>query len=241
MKLPLIGVALLLSACAVSRTTIQSSWTDAEYSGPPLNRVAVVALFDTRADSLAFERSAADYLADRGVATVAAHELLPAADIPARDETQIREQLAATNVDGILIFRLVAIDERRDYQVPTPYRTTLPSAVLEADAYSWYHHAPSTFDDSTRSSGYWIEQDLLVAETALFENRSARLLWTAKSETLDGARLQHTSESIVRSVARQLFAMDLIARMTAQSDCAQPPGEADGSLEPASWTGRNRA
>ena len=39
MRLPFIGAALLLSACAASRTTIQSSWIDVEYAGPPLDRV----------------------------------------------------------------------------------------------------------------------------------------------------------------------------------------------------------
>src|SRR5262245_3584764 len=99
MKLPIIGAAILLSSCAASRTTIQSSWADAAYSGPPLDRIAVVAMFDTRADSLAFERSASDYLATRGVATVPAHELLNPAQTQTLDEAEVREQLAATNVD----------------------------------------------------------------------------------------------------------------------------------------------
>jgi hypothetical protein len=244
MKLPIIGAAVLLSACAASRTTIQSSWADAEYSGPPLDRIAVVALFNTRADSLAFERNAAEYLESLKIATVPAHELLTPAETLTLDETQIRERLAPTDVDGILIFRLVAIDERREYQVPTPYPPNAPSAT--AGAFSWYYHASPTDPtlsspaDPTVSQGYWIEQDFLVAETALFDNRSDRLLWTAKSETLDDARLRRTSESIVRTVARRLIAMDLIARMTAASGPMQPPIEDEGFLEPRS-TGRNRA
>jgi len=69
--------------------------------------------------------------------------------------------------------------------------------------------------NATGSQGYWIEQDFVVAETALFDNRSDRLLWTAKSETLEDTHSRRTSESIVRTVARQLFAMDLIARLEA--------------------------
>jgi hypothetical protein len=246
MKLPLIGAAILLTACA-SRTQIQSSWTDAEYSGPPLDRIAVVALFDTRADSLAFERNAAEFLQSLKVATVPAHELLTPAETLTLDEAQIRERLAPTDVDGILIFRLVAIDERREYQAPTPYPPNSPAALASGNAFSWYYQsAPSDptlsspSADPTVSQGYWIEQDFLVAETALFDNRSDRLLWTAKSETLDDARLRRTSESIVRTVARRLIAMDLIARMAATSGYAQPPNQDGSSLEPRS-TGRNRA
>jgi hypothetical protein len=240
MKLPIVAAALLLSGCAASRTTIESSWADAEYSGPPLDRIAVVALFDTRADSLAFERNAADFLESLEIATVPAHALLTPAETLTLDEAQIRERLAPTDVDGILIFRLVAIDERREYQVPTP-------PIAGGNVFSWYYDSSSVDPtvsgpaaDPTGSRGYWIEQDFLVAETALFDNRSDRLLWTAKSETLDDARLRRTSESIVRAVARRLIAMDLIARMTAASGSARTPDKDEGLLEPRS-RGRNRA
>ena len=244
-KWPLIGAAALLTGCAASRTTIESSWVDAEYSGPPLDRIAVVALFDTRADSLAFERNAAEHLQSLEIATVPAHELLTPAETLTLDEAQIRERLAPADVDGILIFRLVAIDERREYQVPTP--PNAPSTITSGNAFSWYYHSipvdptvSGPAGDPTGSQGYWIEQDFLVAETALFDNRSDRLLWTAKSETLDDARLRRTSESIVRAVARRLIAMDLIARMTAASGSARTPDKDEGLLEPRS-RGRNRA
>jgi hypothetical protein len=219
MKLPIIGAVILLSSWAAGRTTIESSWTDRAHLGPPLDRLAVVALFDTRADSLAFERSATDYLAMHGVATVPAHELLTPAAIEMLDETEIRERLAATDVDGILIFRLLAVDERSEYQVPGPHPPDAPSDGANGNAYSWPSRQSAPV---TRSQGYWIEQDFLVAETALFDNRNDRLLWTAKSETLDDAHSRRTSESIVRTIARQLFAMNLIARMDADvpSDAA---------------------
>lgn len=209
MKLAIVGAALLLSGCAASRTTIQSSWIDAAYSGPPLDRIAVVALFDTRADSLSFERSATDYFAMHGVATVPAHELLTPTATQTLDEAEIRDRLAAANVDGVLIFRLLAVDERAAYQLPGRYPPNAPSGGVNDGAYSSNPTAAST----TGSQGYWIEQDFVVAETALFDNRTDRLLWTAKSETLEDAHSRRTSESIVRTVARQLFAMDLIARV----------------------------
>ena len=221
---PILGAVILSSGCAASRTTIQSSWTDSAYAGPPLDRVAVVALFDTRADSLAFERSASDYFAMRGVATVPAHELLTPAAIERLDETEIRERLAATDVDGVLIFRLVDIDQRREYQVPGAYPPNAPSDGVSGSGLS---PLPSPSTPVNGPQGYWIEQDFVVAETALFANHNdRRLLWTAKSETLDDVHSRHTSSSIVRTVARQLFAMDLIARMN-----AEPPADAARTLQ----------
>jgi hypothetical protein len=214
----ILAAHVVLSACASNRTTIESEWTDDAYTGPPLDRIAVVALFETRTDSLSFERSAADYLTARGVEVIAGHSLLTAEETQTLDENEVRQRVAATDVDGLLIFRLIAVDERRQYQVPTPYLLNVPPEVLTGDPFAWYYTPHSSYYWFWRSSaevtaapGYWIEQTFVVAETALFDNRNDRLLWTAKSETMDGERFQSTSESIVRAVTRQLEAAELIA------------------------------
>jgi hypothetical protein len=150
-----------------------------------------------------------------GVATVPAHELLAPTATQTLDEAEIRERLAPTNVDGILIFRLLAIDERHEYQLSGPYPPNTPSSVNDGA----YPSSPAA--SATGSQGYWIEQDFVVAETALFDNRSDRLLWTAKSETLEDARSRRTSESLVRTIAHQLFAMDLISRREALQGAAR--------------------
>lgn len=72
-------------------------------------------------------------------------------------------------------------------------------------------------------SGTDVDGLLIVAETAMFDNRSDWLLWTAKSETMDDERFKRTSESIVRTVARRLFAKDFIARTT------EPPAPTPGA------------
>ncbi len=92
----------------------------------------------------------------------------------------------------------------------------LPAALeLLRSNYYWYWRSSA---DVTAAPEYWIEQRFLVAETALFDNRSDRLLWTAKSETMDDARFERTSDSIVRAVAHALLAENLIARDDAAED-----------------------
>ncbi len=225
MKFAIIGLGVLATACVASRTTIQSSWSDAAYFGPPLERLAVVALFETRADSLAFEQQAAAFLTANGVEVLPGHALLSAEETQTLSESEVRERVAATDVDGILIFRLLAIDERREYQTPTPYLLNIPPELMRGDPFAWYYQPRSNYywywrssADVTAAPEYWIEQRFLVAETALFDNRSDRLLWTAKSETMDDARFERTSDSIVRAVAHALLAENLIARDDAAED-----------------------
>jgi hypothetical protein len=170
-------------------------------------------------------------LGEHGVETVPAHEILSAAEIRQLDESQIRERLTTADLDGVLIVRLIAVDERREYQLPTAYLGNVPPGIIGGDPFFWYYSPSSSYywfwrssADVTASPGYWIEQDFLIAESALFDNRSDRLLWTAKSETMDDARFKRTSDSIVRTVARQLFEMDLIARMASVPRSKQRAG-----------------
>lgn len=83
----------MLSACAVSRTTIQSHWADAAYSGPPLNGIAVAPLFETRADNLSFERSAVEYLAAHGIEVIPGHSLSTAEETQTLDENELRRRV----------------------------------------------------------------------------------------------------------------------------------------------------
>src|SRR5690606_22249159 len=71
-RLTVLGSWMLAAGCAVAPTRIQTSWTDPTYAGGPFGRVAVVALFDTEAESRRFEQLAAEHLQERGVEAVEA-------------------------------------------------------------------------------------------------------------------------------------------------------------------------
>jgi hypothetical protein len=204
---------LALAACA-SQTMIQSSWKDPAYQGAPFEHVAVVALFDTAAESRTFEQHAADALAERGVTVVQGHTILEDGKMYEQDE--LRARLADAGVDAILISRLIAVDERQVYRAPTPYMH-VPSGVLFGDPFYWYY-APgpsyywywrSTYD-VTHSPGYWEQYSYLGVETSLYDAREDRLVWTAKSSTMDDQMFQNVASSIAATVTRELVAMDIV-------------------------------
>lgn len=207
-------VAAGLAACATS-TMIQSRWKDPAYHGVPFERVAVVALFDTEADSRTFEANAAKQLAERGVKVVEGHTILDDGKMYEQDE--LRARLADAGVDGILISRLIAIDDRQIYRPPTPYMR-VPSGVFFGDPFYWYYHpGPSYYwywrssFDVTHAPGYWQELSYLVVETSLYDAREDRLVWTAKSSTMDQDMFQTVASSIAATVTHELVAMDLVA------------------------------
>jgi hypothetical protein len=213
-RITILLAAAALGGCATS-TRIQSTWTDPTFSGAPFDRVAVVALFDSTAESRTFEQTAARALEERGVGAVPAYTIV--SDEQMYEEAELRQQLANADVDGILIYRLIAVDERNVYRNPSPYMR-VPGGVIFGDPYYWYYyprwdyywHWRSTWD-VTHSPGYWEPLTYVIVESSLYDAERDRLVWTAKSATMDDVQFAALADSIADEVTDELVAMDVIA------------------------------
>jgi hypothetical protein len=207
---------LILAGCAMVTTQLQSTWVDPTYDDPPFRKIAVLAMFETAAESRNFERSAVEVLAEREIAAVEGHVILDAEGQYEEDEMKARLLEAAT--DGVLIFRQIAIDERDVYEPPGPYLEGIPRSVIWSDPYYWYYYPHWNYywhwratRDVTRASAYWARVRYVIVETSLYDGRTDRLVWTAKSATMDPEMAGRLAESIVTKVTRQLMAEQLVA------------------------------
>jgi hypothetical protein len=205
--------AAALSGCATS-TRIQSTWTDPTFSGGPFDRIAVVALFDSTAESRTFEQTAAQALEERGVDAVPAYTII--SDERMYEEAELREQLGEADVDGILIYRLIAVDERNVYRDPGPF-IHVPGGWIFGDPYYWYYYPSWSYYpywrstwDVTRSPGYWEPLTYVIVESSLYDAQRDRLVWTAKSATMDDAQFAALADSIADEVTDELLAMDVV-------------------------------
>lgn len=211
----LVPLAAAAFAGCASSTKIQSSWTDPTFTGEPFDRIAVVALFDSIAESRTFEQTAARALEERGVDAIPAHTIV--SDEQMYEETELRGELADADVDGILIYRLIAVDERNVYRNPTPYMR-VPRGVMFGDPYYWYYYPRwnyywywrSTWD-VTHSPGYWEPLFYVIVESSLYDARRDRLVWTAKSSTMDNSRFDALADSIVAKVTQELVEVNVVA------------------------------
>ncbi|HEU4616763.1 MAG TPA: hypothetical protein VFV10_01925 [Gammaproteobacteria bacterium] len=209
------AAAAVLAGCAANPTRFSSTWQDPTYSGPPLEPVVVLALFDTEAESRNFETRATDLLKQRGVRAVAGHSVLE----PGQEYTQeqMEDRLKQADAGGVLIFRLIAVDERQRYRNPSPYLRPFPPGVVWGDPFYWYYYPHWNYYWYWRSSlevtgapGYWEQATYYVIESSLYDNKTNELIWTAKSETLDGTRFESVAESVADAVADRLLALNLI-------------------------------
>jgi hypothetical protein len=212
-RIVLLLVLATLFGC-VTPTTIQSSWVDPTFDRGPFRRVAVVALFDTDSESRAFEQEAARALEDRRVHAVEASSIVGGEH--RLDQSELRAKLADADVDGILIYRLIAVDERQYYRPPTPY-LHVPGGIIRADPfYRYYYPRPDYYSywrstwDVTHLPGYWEPHSFVVVESSFYDADKDRLVWTAKTETLDDAQLDAATESIVNRVTKTLVALHAV-------------------------------
>lgn len=211
----LVSTVLAAATLGCSSTTIQSSWTDPTFAGASFRRVAVVALFDTEAESRTFEENAAAALEARGVDAVPSYTIL-GDDGRVGEQEELKRELASADVDGILIYRLIAVDERNVYRDPGPYMR-VPGNLLSGDPYYWYYAPRLDYYwlwrsslDVTRTPEYWEPLAYMIVESSFFDARRDRLVWTAKSETIDGARFDAIADSIVAKVTDRLASTNII-------------------------------
>lgn len=209
-------VAFALGGCVGGLPTrVESTWRDPTFEGPSFERVAVLALFDTAAESRNFETQAVALLDGRGVDALAGHEIL-APDVRYTQQ-EMEQELMGADVDALLIYRLIAIDERLVYRRPTEFMRPMPPGIIWGDPFYWYYyphwnyywHWRSSWD-VTRSPGYWQEYTYVTVESSLYDNATDRLVWTARSETIDGSDFDRLVGSVADEITDRLVAGDLL-------------------------------
>jgi len=245
MKTPLQGivpwVALAsLFGCAAP-TTIQSSWVDPTFDRTPFRRIAVVALFDTDAENRSFEQQATRALEANGADAIEAYTIV--GEERMLEQRELRAKLAHANVDAILIYRLIAVDERQSYRPPTPY-LRMPGGFGRGDGFLhgdghgdpfyWYYYPRADYYaywrstwDVTHSPGYWEPHSFVVVESSFYDADKDQLVWTAKTETMDDAEFKATTESIVNRVTKKLVSLRAVGPSPSHDDRAaanQPVG-----------------
>jgi hypothetical protein len=210
--LPPVVLAVLFGC--VAPTTIESSWVDPTFDRGPFHRVAVVALFDTDSDSRSFEQVAARALEERGADAVEAYSIV--GDEHMLEQKELRAKLADADVDAILIYRLIAVDERQSYRPPTPY-LHMPGGVIRGDPFYWYYYPRADYYsywrstwDVTHSPGYWEPRSFVVVESSFYDADKDQLVWTAKTETMDDVKFDAATESIVNRVTKKLVAVHAV-------------------------------
>jgi hypothetical protein len=177
--------ALALAGCATSRLLTQQSNPD--YVGKPFASVMVVAVTSDELLRRTYEDRIVALLGRRGVKGIPAY-----AAVGSRgrvEETQLREAVARSNAQGVLLTRVTRVDR---------YAGTVPGATVAVGVgwggfYGYYAGVWQTVDiPPEQVSG----ASFTVSETRLFDAKTGTLAWTGlvqtrKGDGLDAALTQY--------------------------------------------------
>jgi hypothetical protein len=186
---PIALAALAFLACASTRLT--STWRDPAVEGLQFRKVAGIAL----ANDPTLRRIAEDeFVRQVGPAqAVAGYSLI--SDDELGDRERVKSRLAAAGVDGAVIYRLVAVDERQRWVPPTTYGTM----------WGYWSYAPLVFEP-----GYLTTDRIIQVESVAYRVSDARLVWAARSETLNPKDAESLIDDVVRISVDELRREKLI-------------------------------
>lgn len=190
----LIVIATLLGACASTRSVME--WQDEAYTGK-LDKLLIIAATEDSALRRSAEDSYVDRFAAVGVAAVPGYALI--ADANAVSRATVEAAIAGSDIDAVLVTRLLGIEEKETYQPP-----------IQVNHYRSYHRYYAYAQDLS-SPGYYKKYKLLTLETMLYDSATGEMIWSMQSETIDSTAPQEVVDGQIALTVERLQARGLLA------------------------------
>lgn len=181
-----IAALALAAVVACASTQITSTWRDPAIGPVQFRKVVGIAL---SADGTLRRVAEDEFVRSVGPAVgIAGYAVVPDEELADRD--QVRARVQAAGVDGAVVFRLASVETQERWVPPTMYGN--------AWGY-WGFAAPMVMEP-----GYMTTDRTAVVETNVYNVADARLVWAARSETLNPRNAQALIDDVVRVVVAKL-------------------------------------
>ncbi|MGB5284082.1 MAG: hypothetical protein WCB63_21035 [Polyangiales bacterium] len=194
--------ASALAACSSTKTSIPLSWRNPAVEQATFKKLFVIGVGENDGGRRLFEDTFAKSLSEQGAAAQASWGLLPQST--RLSEEQVRTAIEGGNFDGVLITRLLGVDQKEQYVPPSTY--TVPSSY---HGYGYYGYYGASYD-VVHQPGYFKTNTIFRLETNLYAVSNSELVWSGQSETLNPDSLGDVIDSMTAAVAKKLKAEKLI-------------------------------
>ena len=188
----------LLIGC--SQTKVTSVWVDQEYQGDGIDGVFVVGVSKDGGLRRIFEDEFVTLFKQRGVKAISSYRLLPDEDL--RDEKKLDSKVKESGSDTILMTRL--LDIRKDTQYVPPDYVYAPPSSYYGGWHGYYNRAYMV------SPGHTVEYETAVLETNLYDLKTDKLIWSARSDAPADGKVGKHIKDFARSIINQLAEAKLI-------------------------------
>jgi hypothetical protein len=199
LKRHLLLVAIAAAAACTTPTTIERAWRDPSFAGAPLQKVLVIGRVNSEANRRTLEDSYVSALSQHGVAAMASYQAFQDAH---PDRSAVQQYLVNQGYDGALV---------------TMYKG-MRTQVYVSPSSDFYGYYGGYWDQ-----GYYTDTEQFVkVETSLWDARTAKLIWTASSETENPSSAQDAISSVVSTITKSLTDAHLIGPARAVSSAVPP-------------------
>jgi len=176
----LFTLSFLLSilSCSSTKTDIIGEWQSENYKKGTISNVLILGIFSLEKPLLRrnFEDGITKAFKNDGINATPSMDHMPY-DVEI-DSTTFEKYFKDLNVDAVVASRLLAVDQKRDYQ--SGYLYTIPFSYYYG-FYSYYYSGIAY----ANSSGYLSQDVVVVLETNIYNSSDKQLIWSGISETMD--------------------------------------------------------
>lgn len=212
----LMSVSLLAAGCG-TQTMLQTTWSLPGVLPEPSKKVAVVAVMKNKDESTAFETAVVSLFAKDGIDAVPGFSFLNGKTDLSQD--QLEAKVRGTGADGVLCFKVIAVDRYHSYVPPTAYVTDgADYPDWWSDPY-WGYYNPYPYHywgfwypgvQVAMSPAYWQTHHTYVVQSAYYRVSDGKLVWTATSDTFDPTGQVDLGKSVAKPVIEDLEDRGLI-------------------------------
>ncbi len=201
MRKPLIALGMTIAfatwiSCA-TKTELSGVWKSDPSATTAMERMLVIGIAENDIKRRTFEDGFAAALRAQGVDATPSYRILPESERLSKDS--IQRAISGRGIQGVVVTRLVQVDERQEYVPPKTYVT--PN-YYGRGLYGYYGRGYEV----THQPGYTINTTVVRLETHLYDAASAELVWAAHSDTFNPKSIDDGVESVTRKLSKRLAA-----------------------------------
>jgi hypothetical protein len=160
----------VLTSCATRTTTLTNVWKDKDYKGTPHN-IIIIMVTKSQITRELVEGMFVAGLDDRGNKAVASYKIVPLDQLDERDT--VKSKMQDIGADAVLVSRLV------DQKTIETYTPRIIYGFVPDFYYDWWGY----YDYVMVAPGYTGETQVIFAETNMYDIKTEKLIWSARSAT----------------------------------------------------------
>jgi len=185
-------LVLSTTACAtLGKTSLESVWQDEELKQGSIQSIMILGIAEKIENRRLYEETFVTYLSDSKIKAVSSLELI--SEKTELTPENVRDAALKNGIDAVLVTHVIESDTSTDF-----YRTPGSNAPSVS-----YYHSYDDYYSSAQSDikkGHYIERVNAVLESNIYRVEDKKLLWSARSNTMDSDSPKNLIESVIKEI-----------------------------------------